>query len=212
MGVRHGPPNALHAPKPTSSSRMTSTSGAPAGGSSGSIGGYAVSGSWRRRSSGPEPADLGSAASCARDGRGSSGSSLESQMIGDHRARRTRVCPHPRRGDPDPAAHRARSRPSGRTWRWRHRWHVRFGGRVVREVDSSLATVVGPSTCSPARSAWSESTGATSRGARRTNRERFVLGCTDHLREVVCDLGDAERVVGLRRLLRPVRRPGPGAA
>ena len=45
VGVLHGPPNALEAPKPTSSTRITRTFGAPAGGSSGSIGGNAVSGS-----------------------------------------------------------------------------------------------------------------------------------------------------------------------
>ena len=45
VGVRHGPPNVLEAPKPTSSSRMISTFSAPSGGSKGSIGGYAVSGS-----------------------------------------------------------------------------------------------------------------------------------------------------------------------
>ena len=39
VGVRHGPPNALDAPKPTSSSRTISTFGAPSGGSNGSIGG-----------------------------------------------------------------------------------------------------------------------------------------------------------------------------
>src|ERR1044072_4163929 len=36
VGVAHGPPNALEAAKPTSSSRRTSTLGAPAGGCSGS--------------------------------------------------------------------------------------------------------------------------------------------------------------------------------
>ena len=46
VGVLHGPPNALEAPKPTSSSRTTSTFGAPAGGRSGSIGGKDVSGSF----------------------------------------------------------------------------------------------------------------------------------------------------------------------
>ena len=46
VGVAHGPPNALDAPKPTSSSSTTRTFGAPSGGSSGSIGGYAVSGSF----------------------------------------------------------------------------------------------------------------------------------------------------------------------
>src|SRR5690349_24033480 len=39
LGVRHGPPNALEAPNPTSSMRMISTFGAPAGGRSGTIGG-----------------------------------------------------------------------------------------------------------------------------------------------------------------------------
>ncbi len=39
FGVWHGPPNALDAPKPTSSIRTTSTFGAPAGGRSGPIGG-----------------------------------------------------------------------------------------------------------------------------------------------------------------------------
>jgi hypothetical protein len=46
VGVWHGPPNALEAPKPTSSSRTTSTFGAPSGGSSGSIAGNVVSGSF----------------------------------------------------------------------------------------------------------------------------------------------------------------------
>src|SRR5215203_7482532 len=46
VGVLHGPPNALDAPKPTSSRRTTRTFGAPAGGSNGSIGGNAVSGSF----------------------------------------------------------------------------------------------------------------------------------------------------------------------
>src|SRR5664279_423880 len=41
-----GPPNGLPAPKPTSSSSTISTLGAPSGGSSGSIGGKAVSGSF----------------------------------------------------------------------------------------------------------------------------------------------------------------------
>src|SRR5215471_6786367 len=45
VGVRHGPPNALDAPNPTSSSRMISTLGAPAGGRSGRIGGNFVLGS-----------------------------------------------------------------------------------------------------------------------------------------------------------------------
>ena len=46
VGVWHGPPNALEAPNPTSSSRTIRTFGAPSGGSSGSIGGNAVSGSF----------------------------------------------------------------------------------------------------------------------------------------------------------------------
>ena len=45
LGVAHGPPNALDAPKPTSSSSTTSTFGAPSGGRSGSIGANDVSGS-----------------------------------------------------------------------------------------------------------------------------------------------------------------------
>ena len=45
FGVLHGPPNALDAPKPTSSMRMIRTFGARAGGRNGSIGGYVVSGS-----------------------------------------------------------------------------------------------------------------------------------------------------------------------
>src|SRR4051812_49737654 len=44
VGVWQGPPNALEAPNPTSSSRTTRTFGAPAGGSSGSIGGDAAAG------------------------------------------------------------------------------------------------------------------------------------------------------------------------
>src|SRR5215212_8671981 len=44
VGVEHGPPKTLEAPKPTSSSRTTSTFGAPSGGLTGSIGGKWVSG------------------------------------------------------------------------------------------------------------------------------------------------------------------------
>jgi hypothetical protein len=46
VGVRHGPPNVLDAPNPTSSSSTISTFGAPSGGSNGSIGGKVVSGSF----------------------------------------------------------------------------------------------------------------------------------------------------------------------
>src|SRR6478672_8160637 len=46
FGVWHGPPNALDAPNPTSSRRITSTFGAPAGGRNGRIGGKLVSGSF----------------------------------------------------------------------------------------------------------------------------------------------------------------------
>ena len=46
VGVRHGPPNADEAPKPTSSSSTTRTFGAPGGGNSGSIGGNEVFGSF----------------------------------------------------------------------------------------------------------------------------------------------------------------------
>src|SRR6476619_4953954 len=53
VGVAHGPPNALEAPKPTSSSSTTSTLGAPAGGRSGSIGGNVASGSLASRGSSP---------------------------------------------------------------------------------------------------------------------------------------------------------------
>src|SRR6478736_1454252 len=53
FGVRHGPPKALEAPKPTSSSRTTSTFGAPVGGRSGSIGGNVASGSLASRGSCP---------------------------------------------------------------------------------------------------------------------------------------------------------------
>jgi hypothetical protein len=45
-GVEHGPPNALDAPKPASSRRITSTFGAPSGGRSGLIGGKEVAGSF----------------------------------------------------------------------------------------------------------------------------------------------------------------------
>src|SRR3954454_8320374 len=44
VGVAHGPPKALDAAKPTSSSRTTSTLGAPAGGRSGSIAGHVAAG------------------------------------------------------------------------------------------------------------------------------------------------------------------------
>ena len=45
FGVWHGPPKALDAPKPTSSTSTTRTFGAPSGGRSGSIGGKLVFGS-----------------------------------------------------------------------------------------------------------------------------------------------------------------------
>jgi hypothetical protein len=45
VGIRQGPPKALEAPKPTSSSSTTRTLGAPTGGRSGRIGGNSVSGS-----------------------------------------------------------------------------------------------------------------------------------------------------------------------
>jgi hypothetical protein len=44
FGVAQGPPNALGAPKPQSSIKITSTFGAPTGGRSGSIGGNEVLG------------------------------------------------------------------------------------------------------------------------------------------------------------------------
>src|SRR5207245_1254582 len=53
VGVAHGPPNTLEAANPTSSSRTTSTFGAPAGGSSGSIAGNVASGSLASRGSSP---------------------------------------------------------------------------------------------------------------------------------------------------------------
>src|SRR6185437_10269390 len=53
VGVAHGPPNALDAAKPTSSSKTTSTLGAPAGGRSGSIAGNDASGSLASYGSGP---------------------------------------------------------------------------------------------------------------------------------------------------------------
>src|SRR3954452_10076805 len=62
VGVAHGPPNALDAAKPTSSSNTTSTFGAPAGGRSGSIAGNDASGSL---------ASYGSAPSNGRSGIGS---------------------------------------------------------------------------------------------------------------------------------------------
>src|ERR1700683_2914634 len=45
FGVLQGPPKALEAPKPMSSSKITRTLGAPSGGRSGSIPGNRVSGS-----------------------------------------------------------------------------------------------------------------------------------------------------------------------
>src|SRR3954452_23975226 len=59
VGVAHGPPNALEAANPeeaatrTWSSRMTSTSGPPAGGRSGSIGGKLDSGSLASKAATP---------------------------------------------------------------------------------------------------------------------------------------------------------------
>ena len=53
VGVAHGPPKALDAAKPTSSSKMISTLGAPAGGSRGSIGANFASGSFASKGSAP---------------------------------------------------------------------------------------------------------------------------------------------------------------
>src|SRR3954468_6756121 len=53
VGVAHGPPNALEAAKPTSSSKMTSTLGAPAGGCSDSIAGNDAPGSLASSGSSP---------------------------------------------------------------------------------------------------------------------------------------------------------------
>src|SRR5262249_47695622 len=53
VGVEHGPPKALDAAKPTSSSSTISTFGAPAGGRSGSIGANVAVGSFASRIVGP---------------------------------------------------------------------------------------------------------------------------------------------------------------
>ena len=53
VGVWTGPPNALEAPKPTSSSSTTRTFGAPFGGRSGAIGGNVASGSFASYRIGP---------------------------------------------------------------------------------------------------------------------------------------------------------------
>src|SRR4051794_21557263 len=75
VGVAHGPPNALDAAKPTSSSKTTSTLGAPAGGCSDSIAGNDASGSL---------ASIGSSPSYGRSGIGrtSRGTSLDEPVIG----------------------------------------------------------------------------------------------------------------------------------
>src|SRR3982751_1245812 len=53
VGVAHGPPNALDAAKPTSSSKMSRTLGAPAGGWRGSMGGNLASGSFASKGNAP---------------------------------------------------------------------------------------------------------------------------------------------------------------
>src|SRR3954466_2311231 len=67
VGVAHGPPKALEAAKPTSSSRTTRTLGAPAGGRSGSIGGNVAAGSL---------ASIGRSPSYGRSGIGSTSREL----------------------------------------------------------------------------------------------------------------------------------------
>jgi hypothetical protein len=73
VGVLHGPPNALEAPKPMSSSSMIRTFGAPAGGRSGRIGANFAAGSlasyntvpeYRRSGIGSTPRWLVSGLSC----------------------------------------------------------------------------------------------------------------------------------------------------
>src|SRR3954454_15444787 len=65
-GVAHGPPNALDAAKPTSSSKTTSTLGAPAGGRSGSIAANDASGSLASYGSVPSngPSGIGNTSRC----------------------------------------------------------------------------------------------------------------------------------------------------
>ena len=73
FGVEHGPPNALDAPKPTSSRSTINTFGAPAGGRKRlDRRERPWRDPWRRRSSARAPADRGSATSCGRVGPGSS--------------------------------------------------------------------------------------------------------------------------------------------
>ena len=102
VGVWHGPPKALEAPKPTSSSRTTSTLGAPAGGSSGSIGGKEVSGSFASYvvSPGAGRSGIGKIARAWRSGPGVISSSVPDRSSG-HRP--CWVCPartaSPQRGE-----------------------------------------------------------------------------------------------------------------
>src|SRR3954451_21221828 len=53
VGVAHGPPHALDAANPTSSSRITRTLGAPSGGRRGSIGGNVPTESLASKGRGP---------------------------------------------------------------------------------------------------------------------------------------------------------------
>src|SRR4051794_22406348 len=72
VGVLHGPPNALDDPKPASSSMITRTFGAPAGGRSGLIGANDVAGSLASYVTAPE---------CSRSGIGRDVRATSSRVI-----------------------------------------------------------------------------------------------------------------------------------
>src|SRR3954447_16720031 len=114
VGVAHGPPNALDAAKPTSSSKTTSTLGAPAGGRSGSIGGNDASGSLASYGSVPSNG-LSGIGNTSR--RGPSDSAWITKFLSTACSSRHPRTPDRQRSSPDPdylARNQPRTPPSPR--------------------------------------------------------------------------------------------------
>src|SRR4051794_5728999 len=111
VGVAHGPPNALEAAKPTSSSRTMSTLGAPTGGRSGSTAGNDASGSLASYGSLPSNglSGIGSTPRCSP-----SDSAWLTKFLSTACLSRHPRTPHRRLSSPDPdylARNQPRRRP-----------------------------------------------------------------------------------------------------
>src|SRR4051812_34446343 len=128
-GAARAPPNALEAAKPTSSSKTTSTLGAPAGGRSGSIAGNDASGSLASYGSVPSNglSGIGNTSRC-----GPSGSTWLTNFLSTACSSRHSPAPDRVRSSPDPdyvARNHPGTPPSPRARRRTSRY--RFGRRAA---------------------------------------------------------------------------------